>query len=184
MRPEGSLSETAFLRHGFHYVNVLVEGITRKIYIVDGHTSSQKIRMDQVNTMRPERSLSCSRISEIRLPLCECVHGRHNSQNIHIGGPHIISKDAYGSGEHNETRAKPLRKRISETRLPLCECVSGRHNPQNIHIGAPHILSKDAYGSGEHNEIRTKPLRNRISEIRLPLGVPVSGRHNSQNIHC
>ena len=58
MSPERSLSETAFLRYGFHYVNVLVEGITRKIYIVDGHTSSQKIRMDQVNTMRPERSLS------------------------------------------------------------------------------------------------------------------------------
>ena len=39
-------------------MNVIVEGITRKIYIVDGHTSSQKIRMDQVNTMRSERSLS------------------------------------------------------------------------------------------------------------------------------
>ena len=57
MRSERSLSETAFLRYGFHYVNVLVEGITHKIYILEGHTSFQKMRMDQVNTMRPERSL-------------------------------------------------------------------------------------------------------------------------------
>ena len=47
MRSERSLSETAFLRYGFHYVNVIVEGITRKIYILEGHTSFQKMRMDQ-----------------------------------------------------------------------------------------------------------------------------------------
>ena len=58
MRSERSLSETAFLRYGFHYVNVLVEGITRKIYIFERHTSFQKMRMDQANTMRSERSLS------------------------------------------------------------------------------------------------------------------------------
>ena len=31
----------------------------------------------------------------------------------------MLSKDSYGSGEHNEIRAKPLRNRISEIRLPL-----------------------------------------------------------------
>ena len=40
----------------------------------------------------------------IRLPLGVPVSGRHNTHNIHIGGPHILSKDAYGSGEHNETQ--------------------------------------------------------------------------------
>ena len=36
----------------------LVEGITRKeIYILDGHTSTQKLRMDQENTMRSEPAL-------------------------------------------------------------------------------------------------------------------------------
>ena len=39
-------------------MNVIVEGITRKIYILEGHTSFQKMRMDQANTMRPEQSLS------------------------------------------------------------------------------------------------------------------------------
>ena len=35
----------------------LVEGITRKIYILEGHTSTQKMRMDQENTMRSEPAL-------------------------------------------------------------------------------------------------------------------------------
>ena len=35
----------------------LVEGLTRKIYILEGHTSNQKMRMDQENTMRPEQAL-------------------------------------------------------------------------------------------------------------------------------
>ena len=36
----------------------LVEGITRKeIYILEGHTSTQKMLMDQGNTMRPKRAL-------------------------------------------------------------------------------------------------------------------------------
>ena len=69
MRTERSLSEAAFLRYGFHLVYQLVEGITRKIYI--------------------------------------------------LVLPHILSKEAYGSGEHNETRAMPLQSRISEIRLPL-----------------------------------------------------------------
>ena len=36
---------------------MLVEGITRKIYILEGHTSTQKMRMEQRNTMRPEPAL-------------------------------------------------------------------------------------------------------------------------------
>ena len=35
----------------------LVEGTTRKIYILEGHTSTQKMRMDQGNTMRSEQAL-------------------------------------------------------------------------------------------------------------------------------
>ena len=53
------------------------------------------------------------RIPELHLPLGVQVSGRHNSQNIHSRGPHIHSKDAYGSGEHDATRASPLRRRIS-----------------------------------------------------------------------
>ena len=35
----------------------LVEGITRIIYILEGHTSTQKLRMDQENTMRSDPAL-------------------------------------------------------------------------------------------------------------------------------
>ena len=35
----------------------LVEGITRKIYILESHTYTHKMRMDQGNTMRPEQAL-------------------------------------------------------------------------------------------------------------------------------
>ena len=58
MRPERSLSDAAFLRYASTRCYELVEAITRKIYILEGHTSFQKMRMDQANTMRPERSLS------------------------------------------------------------------------------------------------------------------------------
>ena len=119
----------------------------------------------------------------LRLPLGVQVSGRHNSQNIHSRGPHIHSKDAYGTGEHDATRASPLRRRISELQPPLGVQVSGRHNSQNIHSRGPHIHSKDAYGSEEHDATRASPLRSRIYELRPPLGVPVSGRHNSENIN-
>ena len=35
----------------------LVEGITLKVYILEGHTYTQKLRMDQGNTMRPKPAL-------------------------------------------------------------------------------------------------------------------------------
>ena len=126
-----------------------------------------------------------TRISELRLPLGVPVSGRHNSQkNIHSRGPHIHSKVAYGSGEHDAIRASPLWRRISELRPPLGVPVSGRHNSQNIHSREPHIHSKDAYGSGEHDATWASPLWRRIYELRPPLGVPVSGRDNLQkNIH-
>ena len=57
MRPEPALYGAAFLSYGRHYVYQLVEGITRKIYILEGQTSTQRMRMDQGNTMRPEPAL-------------------------------------------------------------------------------------------------------------------------------
>ena len=67
------------------------------------------MRMDQGNTMRPEPALYERSISELRPPLGVPVSGRHNSQKIHSRGPHIHSKDAYGSGEHDAIRASHLR---------------------------------------------------------------------------
>ena len=57
MLPEPALYKTAFMTYAFHYVYQLVEGITRKIYILEGHTSTQKMHMDQGNTMRPKPAL-------------------------------------------------------------------------------------------------------------------------------
>ena len=54
MRSELALYDVASLSYGLHHVYQLVEGITRKIYILEGHTSTQKMRMDQGNTMRPK----------------------------------------------------------------------------------------------------------------------------------
>ena len=53
MLPEPALYKAAFMCYGLHYVYQLVEGITRKKYILEGQTSTQKMRMDQGNTMRP-----------------------------------------------------------------------------------------------------------------------------------
>ena len=55
--PEPALYDAAFLSYGLHYVYQLVECITLKIYILEGHTSTQKLRMVQGNTMRPEPAL-------------------------------------------------------------------------------------------------------------------------------
>ena len=56
-----------------------MEGITRKIiYILEGHTSTQKLRMDQENTMLPEPAPLQGRIYELRPPLGVPVNGRHN----------------------------------------------------------------------------------------------------------
>ena len=53
MLPEPALYKAAIMSYGLHKVYQLVEGITRKeIYILEGHTSTQKLRMDQENTMR------------------------------------------------------------------------------------------------------------------------------------
>ena len=57
MRPEQALYDAASLSYAFHKVYQLVEGITRKIYILEGHTSTYKMRMDQGNTMRPKPAL-------------------------------------------------------------------------------------------------------------------------------
>ena len=57
MRPEPALYDAAFLSYSLPLGVQLVEGITRKIYILEGHTSTQKMRMDQGNTMRPEPAL-------------------------------------------------------------------------------------------------------------------------------
>ena len=57
MRPKPALNDAASLSYAFHYVYQLVEGITRKIYILEGHTSTQKMHMDQGNTMRPKPAL-------------------------------------------------------------------------------------------------------------------------------
>ena len=60
MRPEPALYDAAFQSYAFHVHSTrykLVEGITRKIYILEGHTSTQKMRMEQGNTMRPEPAL-------------------------------------------------------------------------------------------------------------------------------
>ena len=57
MLPEPVLYDAAFLSYGLHYVYQLVERLTRKIYILEGHTSTQKMRMEQGNTMRPEPAL-------------------------------------------------------------------------------------------------------------------------------
>ena len=46
MRPEPALNDAAFLKYGLHYVYQLVEGITRKIYIQEVHTSTQKMHID------------------------------------------------------------------------------------------------------------------------------------------
>ena len=55
MRSELALYDAASLSYSLHYVYQLVEGITRKKYILEGHTSTQKMRMDQGNTFRPEK---------------------------------------------------------------------------------------------------------------------------------
>ena len=52
MRSELALYDAASLSYGLHYVYQLVEGITRKKYILEGHTSTQKMRRDQGNTMQ------------------------------------------------------------------------------------------------------------------------------------
>ena len=57
MRPKPALYDAAFLSYAFHYVYQSVEGITRKKYILEGHTSTQKMLMDQGNTMRPKPAL-------------------------------------------------------------------------------------------------------------------------------
>ena len=57
MLPEPALYDATFLSYGLHYVYLLVERITRKIYILEVHTSTQRMRMDQGNTMRPEPAL-------------------------------------------------------------------------------------------------------------------------------
>ena len=58
MLPESALYKAAFMSYGLHYVYQFVEGITRKeIYILEGHTSTQMLRMDQENTMRSEPAL-------------------------------------------------------------------------------------------------------------------------------
>ena len=54
MRPELALYDAAFLIYSRHKLYKLEEGITRRIYILDGHTSTQKMRVEQGNTMRPE----------------------------------------------------------------------------------------------------------------------------------
>ena len=59
MQPKPALYNAAFMSYGLHKVYQLVEGITRKeIYILEGHTSTQKLRMDQENTMRSEPALN------------------------------------------------------------------------------------------------------------------------------
>ena len=95
--------------------------------------------MDQGNTMRPEPALY---VYELRPPLGVPVSGRHNSQNIHSRGPHIHSKVAYGSGEHDATRASPLQSRIYELRPPLGVPVSGSHNFQ-IYILEGHTFTQN-----------------------------------------
>ena len=57
MRSELALYDAASLSYSLQYVYQLVEGITRKKYILEGHTSTQKMRMDQGNTMRHEQAL-------------------------------------------------------------------------------------------------------------------------------
>ena len=57
MRTEQARYDAAFMSYGLHQEYQLVEGITRKIYILEGHTSTQKLRMDQGNTMRSEPAL-------------------------------------------------------------------------------------------------------------------------------
>ena len=57
MRPKPALYDAASRSYGLHYVYQLVERIIRKIYILEVHTSIQKMRMDQGNTMRPEPAL-------------------------------------------------------------------------------------------------------------------------------
>ena len=155
MRPEPALYDAAFQSYAFHKVYKLVEGITHKIYILEGHTSTQKMRMDQGEHDATRASPLRRHIPELRLPLGVQVSGRHNSQNIHSRGPHIHSKDAYGSREHDATRASPLRRYIPELRLPLGVQVSGRHNSQNIHFRGPHIDSKMRMEQG--NTMRPEP---------------------------
>ena len=58
MLPEPALYKAAFMSYRLHWVYQLMERITRKkIYILKGHTSTQKLRMDQENTMRSEPAL-------------------------------------------------------------------------------------------------------------------------------
>ena len=46
MRPEQALNKPAFMSYALQLVYQLVEGITRKkIYILEGHTSTQRLRM-------------------------------------------------------------------------------------------------------------------------------------------
>ena len=57
IRSELALYDAASLSYGLHYVYQLVEGITCKRYILECHTSTQKMLMDQGNTMRPKPAL-------------------------------------------------------------------------------------------------------------------------------
>ena len=41
MLPEPALYDAASLSYGLHYVYQLVERLTRKVYFLEGHTSTQ-----------------------------------------------------------------------------------------------------------------------------------------------
>ena len=57
MRPEPAVYDAASMSYGLHYVYQVLERITRKIYILEVHTSTQRMRMDQGNTMRTKPAL-------------------------------------------------------------------------------------------------------------------------------
>ena len=55
--PEPAVYDAAFMSYGLHYVYQVLERITRKIYILEVHTSTQRMRMDPGNTMRTKQAL-------------------------------------------------------------------------------------------------------------------------------
>ena len=66
------------------------------------------MRIDQGNTMLPEPALYKAAFISYGLHYVYQLMERITRKKIHSKGPHIHSKVAYGSGEHDAIRASPL----------------------------------------------------------------------------
>ena len=71
--------------------------------MVQHRQSTQKMRMELANTLRPDLDLY-----DAADPLGASVSRQHNSSDKHCGAVSIHPKDAHGPGEHADNRFGPL----------------------------------------------------------------------------